>query len=73
MHQHWCMTNESPTTFVSIRDAAGILGVPLAWMRSEAASRRVPVVRAGRRWLVPLKRTQALLHEWAEGGRGEAR
>jgi len=67
------MTNERPTTFVPIRSAARALGVPLAWLRNEAENGRIPAVRAGRRWLVPLERIQQLLHERAERGEGGAR
>ncbi len=41
-------TNES---FISLERAAFRLGVPAAWLRTEAEAERVPYLRAGRRLL----------------------
>lgn len=56
-------------TFVPIRRAAAVLGVPFAWLQREAEVGRVPAVRAGRRWLVHLEETREVLAKRAwEGG-----
>ncbi len=55
-------------SFIPIRQAAFELGVPVAWLKREAEHNRVPAVRAGRRWLVHLKKTEQRLLERAERG-----
>ncbi len=61
------MTHErSEVIFVPIRRAAARLGVPLAYLRREVEENRLPAVRAGRRWLVPMPRAAELLAERAE-------
>ncbi|MFK7883905.1 MAG: helix-turn-helix domain-containing protein [Phycisphaerales bacterium] len=58
------MQDQRPA-FVAVTEAAELLGIPLAWMKREAEAGRIPAVRAGRRWLVHLERTQAILAERA--------
>ena len=41
--------NETPETFVSLRTAAMELGLPAAWLKSEADAGRVPHLLVGRR------------------------
>ena len=60
-------------TFIPIRRAAALLGVPVAWLRREAEAGRVPAVRAGTRWLVHLDRAQTVLTERAEGAVSKAK
>ncbi|MGP1346646.1 MAG: hypothetical protein ACTS3F_08270 [Phycisphaerales bacterium] len=57
------------TTFVPINRAAAALGVPKAWLIRMVAVERIPAVRAGRRWLVPLEETRARLVELADSGK----
>jgi hypothetical protein len=45
-------TKPESELFLPIRHAASRLGVPGAWLLSEAKAGRVPSLRAGRRWLV---------------------
>lgn len=42
---------ETSESFLSLRRTATRLGVPAAWLRSEAQAGRVPHLRAGRRIL----------------------
>lgn len=42
---------ETSESFLSLRHTATRLGVPAAWLRSEAQAGRVPHLRAGRRIL----------------------
>lgn len=58
--------NQIERTFVSLSVAATKLGVPSAWLRREAQAGRIPVIRAGRRWLVHLERARAKLAEDAD-------
>ena len=60
------MSQEIKTTFVPIRRAASILGVPITWLQSEAKAGRIPAIKAGRRWLVHLERARIKLAEYAE-------
>lgn len=60
------MNQEIQTTFVPIRRAASNLGVPIAWLLSEAKAGRIPAIKAGRRWLVHLERARIKLAEYAE-------
>lgn len=47
------MTNGSiHESFLPLRRAAARLGVPIAWLKSEAAAGRVPCLRVGRRLLL---------------------
>ncbi len=66
----WCdaypMSKSNQTTFVPIRRAASILGVPIAWLQAEVTAGRIPAIKAGRRWLVHLERTRIKLAEYAE-------
>lgn len=62
--------NNIESTFVPLRRAASTLGVPLAWLRAEAEAKRIPAVRAGRRWLVHLERAQLVLSQRADSGEG---
>lgn len=57
---------EKTQVFVPIRRAASALGVPIAWLKREAEAGRVPAVRAGRRWLIHLERSRAVLSDRAE-------
>lgn len=65
------MNQKIKTTFVPIRRAASDLGVPIAWLESEARAGRIPAIKAGRRWLVHLELARTKLAESAEykGGR----
>ena len=45
---------ENTLTFCSVGYVADRLGVPVAWLQSEAEAGRVPVIRAGRRLLMDL-------------------
>lgn len=47
----WAMNATQPEPFVSLLTAAQSLGVPAAWLKSEAKAGRVPHLRAGRRLL----------------------
>jgi hypothetical protein len=60
------MKFDQQTTFVPIRQAAEALGVPLAWLRRQSETGRVPAVRAGKRWFVHWDRARAALAEQAE-------
>jgi len=60
------MKPELNTTFVPIRRAASKLGVPIAWLQTEAEAGRIPAIKAGRRWLVHLERARIKLAEYAE-------
>lgn len=52
-------------TFTTLQQLARQLGVPAAWLRSEAAAGRVPVLRAGRRWLFDTDAVEQVLRERA--------
>ena len=54
--------------FKPVRVAARHLGVPIAWLEREAKLNRIPAVRAGRRWLIHLEKTEQRLLERAELG-----
>jgi|GEM_PF-5999960 len=60
------MRQELLTTFVPIRRAASIFGVPLSWLQAEAKAGRIPAIKAGRRWLIHLDRTRSKLAEISE-------
>ncbi|MCE9589088.1 MAG: helix-turn-helix domain-containing protein [Planctomycetes bacterium] len=57
--------------FTSIVDAARRLGVPVAWLRSEAQAGRVPHLRAGRRWLFDPDVVARVLDDRAKAGTGK--
>ena len=44
--------NETPEIFVSVRNGATELGLPAAWLKSEAEADRIPCLRVGRRLFV---------------------
>lgn len=50
-------------TFQSLRRAAAQVGVPAAWLRSEARAGRVPALRAGRRLLFQVEAVKSALIE----------
>lgn len=52
-------------SFVSLRVAAGRIGVPTAWLRGEAKARRIPHLRAGKRLLFNVREVEAALRERA--------
>lgn len=62
------MNNRVNVKFVPIRQAAVALGVPLAWLKREVESGRIPAVRAGQRWLVHVEQAQRVLTERAVDG-----
>ena len=56
-----------PEAFISLRRAAGRLGVPSAWLRNEAHAGRVPHLRIGRRLLFNVQAVElALLQRASE-------
>lgn len=54
-------------TFEPLQVAAMKLGVPAAWLKSEAEAARVPCLRAGRRLLFNVEQVERALLEHAEG------
>ena len=60
------MQHSLDATFVPLRHAAAVLGVPLSWLRREACEGRVPAVRTGRQWLIHLERARETLTRRAE-------
>ena len=70
-----CTTYE-PEAFMSLRRTAARLGVPIAWLKTEAEARRIPSLRAGRRLLFNPEAVEQVLLERAAGtnheGRGDA-
>lgn len=56
-------TKQNPEAFISLRVAAARLGVPAAWLKSEAEANRIPHLRAGRRILVNVRAVRAALIE----------
>lgn len=52
-------------SFVSLRVAAGRIGVPTAWLRGEAKAGRIPHLRAGKRLLFNVREVEAALMERA--------
>ena len=63
-------TPQSAEAFVTVDEAAGPLGVPASWLRSEVTAHRLPSIKAGVRRLVNVPQVrQALLERAiAEGG-----
>jgi len=59
--------------FVPIRTSAARIGVPLAWLRREVESGRVPAVRAGRQWLVHLERAREIIAKQAKNNEGSGK
>ena len=55
----------SEVTFVSIHELAERTGLPVAWLRDEARSSRLPYFRAGRRILFNLESVERKLLERA--------
>jgi hypothetical protein len=58
--------------FLSLNRAALRLGVPEAWLKTEAKAGRIPCLRAGRRLLFSLSAVEAALLERAHTGEGVA-
>ncbi len=56
--------------FVPIRTSAARIGVPLAWLKKEVESRRIPAIRAGRQWLVHLERAREIIAKQAKNNEG---
>jgi len=56
--------------FVPIRTSAARIGVPLAWLKREVESGRVPAVRAGRQWLVHLEKAREVIAKQAKNNKG---
>ena len=54
-----------PETFITIKRAAGHLGVPVAWLRREAEANLVPSLLVGRRLMIDLEAAEAALRERA--------
>jgi hypothetical protein len=55
-------------TFRPLRTVARQLGVPSAWLKAEAEAGRVPVLRAGRRFLFNPEAVQQILLKRTAGG-----
>jgi excisionase family DNA binding protein len=56
------------TRLLNVREAAARLGLPVAWLRREADSRRIPALRVGRRLMFDLNAlTEALARRQREG------
>lgn len=63
-------TNQRPEAFVSLRQTAVRLGVPIAWLKTEAEAGRIPHLKTGRRLLFnPAVVERALLKSAAHRGR----
>ena len=62
-------TVEQDRALVSVEQAAHVTGMSQSWWRGEIRGQRVPVVRLGRRVLIPRAALDALI----EGGRIEPR
>jgi len=56
--------------FVPIRTSAARIGVPLAWLKKEVQSGRIPAIRAGRQWLVHLERAREIIAKQAKNNKG---
>ena len=52
--------------FVPLRQSASRLGLPIAWLKSEAEAGRVPHLRVSRRLLFNLEAVEAVLLKRAE-------
>ena len=63
------MSTETTATppFLPIAPAARYLGVPVKWLRAEAAAGRIPHLRAGPRLLVQLDAVEQALRDRASG------
>jgi hypothetical protein len=59
------MQQTEDRTFVGLNVAATRLGVPIAWLKAEAAAGRVPVLRAGAKFLFNVEAVRAALIERA--------
>ena len=63
----------TPEVFLSVRRTAARLGVPAAWLRTEALAGRVPYLRAGRQLLFnPLAVETVLLERAIQETKGGA-
>jgi hypothetical protein len=56
--------------FVPIRTSAARIGVPLAWLKKEVESGRIPAIRAGRQWLIHLERAREIIAKQAKNNEG---
>lgn len=65
-------TIPAPQAFVPVDIAATRLGVPAAWLKTEAEAGRVPCLRAGRRLLMNVRMVRRALAERAQGEKGGA-
>jgi hypothetical protein len=61
-HMHQAQT---PETFVSADEAAGRLGVPVAWLKAEAKAGRLPHICVSRRLLFNVPTIERVLLERA--------
>lgn len=59
------MTQTTRESFQSLHQAAMRLGVPAAWLRTEAKACRVPYLRAGRRLLFNVALVEDVLKDRA--------
>ena len=62
----WRHPDDFGERFINLRRASGRLGVPLSWLRDEAAAGRVPTLKTGRSVLVNIELVERLLDERAE-------
>ena len=59
--------NENHKPFIGIRHAAVRLGVPIAWLVSEAQAGRIPSLRAGKKIVVNVDDVRESLQMRAKG------
>lgn len=60
------MDTQTCEAFESLKVAATRLGVPAAWLKSEAEAKRIPCLRVGRRMLFNVGQVERALLEKAE-------
>ena len=58
------------TSFISARQLASRLGLPLTWLRGQAEAGCIPCLKAGRRLFFDEKRVRAALVRIAAGNNG---
>jgi hypothetical protein len=59
----------STTIYISAMELASELGLPLAWLKTEAKAGRIPSLRVGRRQLFNVESVRRALADRTEGGR----
>jgi len=65
------MSDSISEVFVPVRRAAAVLGVPAAWLRSEAEAGRLPYLRVGRRLVLNPQAVERVLMMRAQQASGE--